>query len=398
MSWETLFQKLELMREQGRERSLKDWIPDTEAGYIWTEGRRLLDLASNDYLGLARAGLSLATLEEINSTEKDIITSALKRWGAGASRLITGNDPVYGLLERELADLKGKEAALVFGSGVLANLGTIPALVGRGDAVFSDELNHASLIDGMRLSRAEVVIYPHRDMVALETALQKSVARQKLIVSDALFSMDGTLALLPELVAIKQKYDAWLMLDEAHTGGVYGNEGAGLAHAEGLVKEVDILMGTLSKAYGGVGAYIAGDEILIRYLINAARTLIFTTGLPPASVAASFLAVRHSRGMNRERQQLLQQAAVFREALTAAGLDTAGSVSQVVPVVLGSEERTLWAAAGLRAMGYGGIAIRPPTVAAGASRIRFALSAVHEWEQLRGCLGALLEVMDERED
>lgn len=383
MNWKHLQEKMQLIKEQGRERILQDWLPDKEAGYLWSEGRRLLDLASNDYLGLARQPVDFEGARAwLSDSEYDVVADALRRSGGGASRLITGNHPVYGLLEREIAQLKGKEAALVFGSGVCANLGILPALVGKGDVIFSDELNHASLIDGMRLSRAQVVVYPHRDMQALENALQTCHASQKIIVSDALFSMDGTLAPVAELVELKKKYNAYLMLDEAHTGGVYGKEGAGWAHACGLADQVDVLMGTLSKAYGSLGGYVAGDDILIRYLTNAARTFIFTTGLPPSVVGTSLLNVRQSRTMDEQRAALHLRAAAFRLALQQAGLETAGSVSQVVPVVLGSEEKTLTAAQQLREAGYAGVAIRPPTVPQGASRIRFALGAVHSSDAL----------------
>lgn len=391
MSWQPLEDRLATLQAQHRERTLRDWTPDAQPGYSWVEGVRLLDLASNDYLGLSRQVWTPERAADFLGAHPaaDKVISALSRFGAGASRLITGNDPVYGVLERELARLKGKEAALVFGSGMAANSGVIPALVGRGDAVFSDELNHASIIDGVRLSRAESHVFPHRDLATLERQLASSAAPHKLIVTDAMFSMDGTLVPLPELVALKRKYGAWLMVDEAHTGGVYGSAGAGLAHEQGVAAEVDVLMGTLGKAYGSVGAYIAGDWVLIRYLLNTARTFIFTTGLPPATLAVSLLNVLLAQGMDAERERLRRNAERFRQALSTRGFDLAGSESQVVPVVLGAEDRALEAAASLREKGYGAVAIRPPTVAVGSARIRFALSSVHRWEDLEGCLAAI---------
>ena len=395
MTWEalqeTLHARLDTLAAQQRERRLYDWTADPEPGYVRSGGKRLLDLASNDYLGLSRQSWTPDSVHDflVGDPIENVVQDALTRFGAGAARLINGNHPVYGLLERELARLKGREAALLFNSGVSANSGVIPALVGRGDAVFSDELNHASIIDGVRLSRAETHIFPHRDLTALERHLAASRAPHKLIVTDALFSMDGTLAPLPELVALKKKYGAWLMVDEAHTGGVYGAGGAGLAQAQGVSSAVDVLMGTLGKAYGSVGAYIAGDAVLIRYLLNTARTFIFTTGLPPANVAVSLLNVRRAQAMDAERQTLHAHAARFRAALAGAGFDLAGSESQVVPAVLGAEDLTLTRAAALRDRGYGAVAIRPPTVAPGSARLRFALSSVHRWEDLAGCLGAL---------
>ncbi|MBZ9713321.1 aminotransferase class I/II-fold pyridoxal phosphate-dependent enzyme [Deinococcus multiflagellatus] len=394
MSWAVLEERLGALQAAHRERTLHDWTPDPQPGYVRVNGARLLDLASNDYLGLSRRAWTPETAQaalrgHLLPAELEVVLDALTRYGAGAARLINGNHPVYALLERELADLKGTQAALVFGSGLAANLGVIPALVGRGDAVFSDALNHASIIDGVRLSRAQTHIYPTRDLAALEAQLRASPAPRKLIVTDALFSMDGTLAPLPELVALKRRYGAWLMVDEAHTGGVYGPQGAGLAHAQGVGGEIDVLMGTLGKAYGSVGAYIAGDEVLIRYLLNAARTFIFTTGLPPANIAVGLLNVLQARSMDAERRTLQGHAARFRRALTAQGLDTAGSESQVVPVVLGAEDVTLRRAAELRAQGFGAVAIRPPTVAPGSTRIRFALSAAHEWADLERCVAAL---------
>lgn len=391
MNWNVLEEKLAQMQANHRERTLRDWRPDPQAGYVWADGERLLDLASNDYLGLARQVWTTDTAADFlgRAPYTQQVLDAMPRFGAGASRLITGNDPIYGVLERELAHLKGQEAALVFSSGMAANSGVIPALVGRGDAVFSDELNHASIIDGVRLSRAESHIFAHRDLAQLERQLASSTAPNKLIVTDAMFSMDGTLAPLPELVELKRKYGAWLMVDEAHTGGVYGAAGAGLAHELGVAADIDVLMGTLGKAYGSVGAYIAGQRVLIRYLLNAARTFVFTTGLPPATVAVSLLNLLKAQGMDSERQRLRANASRFRAKLQARGYDLAGSESQVVPVVLGAEAAALATASYLREQGYGAVAIRPPTVAPGSARIRFALSSVHHWDDLAGCLTAL---------
>ncbi len=402
MSWEPLKAHLYDLSRQNRERTLRDWTPGERPGTVQVDGRTLLDLASNDYLGLAQhiwtPESAAALLEghlgaaEGGAEDRAAVLSAMTRFGAGASRLITGNDPVYGVLERALARLKGQQAALVFGSGVAANMGTIPALVGPGDAVFSDALNHASIIDGVRLSRAQCHVYPHRDLAALDAQLRVSAAPRKLIVTDALFSMDGTLAPLAELVALKRKHSAWLMVDEAHSGGVYGDLGAGLAQAAGVSGQIDISMGTFGKAYGSVGAYIAGDAVLIRYLLNTARTLTFTTGLPPSSLAVSVLNLLFSQQMDSERAALRANAAAFREGLTTLGADTAGSESQIVPMLTFEDEAALSHAASLQASGFGAVAIRTPTVPAGTARIRFALNAAHRWPDLQACLDAVAEL------
>lgn len=395
--WEPLEQHLAGLQDQQRERVLRHWTLDDQPGFMRINGQKLLDLSSNDYLGLARQVWTLETATDLlqsylSQSDTKKVLDALKRFGATGSRLITGNDPIYSLLEREIARLKDKEAALVLNSGMAANSGILPALLGREDAVFSDELNHASIIDGIRLSKAQTYIFPHRNLRTLEQQLKASQAKQKLIVTDALFSMDGTLAPLPELVELKKKYGAWLMIDEAHTGGVFGDAGAGLAHEMGVSAEIDILMGTLSKAYGSVGAYVAGDKILIRYLTNTARTLIFTTGLPPANVAVSLLNVLKSQQMNAERQDLKQNAQRLRQTIQNSGLDTAGSQSHVIPVVMGSEAGALAGAKALQHAGYGAVAIRPPTVAAGSSRIRFALNAAHKWEDLARLIEKLMNL------
>lgn len=399
VSWQPLEARLDGLHRQNRERTLRDWTPGLRPGTVQVGGRTLLDLASNDYLGLARQvwtpERAAALLDghlgaaEGGAADTAAVLSAMTRFGAGASRLITGNDPAYGVLERSVARLKGQQAALVFGSGVAANMGTIPALVGPGDAVFSDALNHASIIDGIRLSRARCHVYPHRDLDTLDAQLRVSAAPRKLIVTDALFSMDGTFAPLAELAALKRKYGAWLMVDEAHSGGVYGDLGAGLAQAAGVSGQIDVSMGTFGKAYGSVGAYIAGDAVLIRYLLNTARTLTFTTGLPPSSLAVSVLNLLLSQQMDSQRAALQTNAAAFRDQLTSSGADTAGSESQIVPLLTHDDVSALSHAASLQASGFGAVAIRPPTVPAGTARIRFALSAAHSWPDLQACLDAV---------
>ena len=396
--WADLTAELDDLQRQERRRSLRSWTPG-KPGHVILDGQELLDLASNDYLGLARQewtterAAHVLDARGLDGHEQQDLLASLARFGAGASRLITGNGEAHERLEHELASLKGTQAALVFHSGYAANVGTISALVGRSDAIFSDQLNHASIIDGAILSGASRHVYRHRDLNHLEELLRASTARRKLIITDALFSMDGTLAPLRELVQLKQRYGAWLMVDEAHTGGVYGPHGAGLAHHLGVHGDVDVLMGTLSKAYGSIGAYIAGDRVLVDYLINKARSFIFTTGLPPATATVSLLNVLEARGMNGQRERLHEHAGHFRRALETWGFDTGGSESHVVPLVVGDDELAVRAAHAMQAHGIAAVAIRPPSVPRNSARIRFALSGVHETSDVETSLNVIRHVM-----
>lgn len=396
--WDALKADLAARDAQGRRRALRVSEP-ARPGYVRLNGTELLDLASNDYLGLARRGWSAGEAEELlerhvfTPREIDTVLQAMARHGAGASRLVTGHGGAHALLEREIARLKGTEAALVFTSGYTANTGAITALVRRGDAVFSDELNHASIIDGALLSRADRHVYPHRDAARLAQQLAASSAERKLVVTDAVFSMDGTVARTRDLVELKNRHGAWLMLDEAHSGGVYGKHGAGLAHEAGLAARVDVLMGTFSKAYGTVGAYVAGDQILIDHLLNTARSFIFTTGLPPAVTAVTLLNVLAARGMHEERARLRANAAHFRSTLERAGHFLAGSESHIVPLVVGSDVEAVRVARELQARGLAAVAIRPPSVPPGSARIRFALNSDHTREDVERALHVILDTV-----
>lgn len=349
------------------------------AGQLLRQNQSFLDASSNDYLGLAASPILpheiWPLLHKNQLTEAwPTLEEALRLQGSGGSRHITGNHPIYGVLESLIAQLKQKPAALVFGSGYQANVGILTALLGPQDAVFSDALNHASIIDGVRLSGASKYIYHHCDMQHLQKLLQDSTARRKLIVSDALFSMDGTLAPVSELSALATEYGAWLMIDEAHTGGVYGPQGAGYVAQLGVHKGVDLLMGTLSKSYGSLGAYVASSQLMIDYLTNKARSLIFTTALPPATLAHSLLNILRSQEMDQARQDLQQDAANLRAVWQKAGLDIAASQSQVVPIVLGSDAQTTAIAKQLKSAGILAVPIRPPTVEKNRARIRFTLT------------------------
>lgn len=372
--WRWLQEELDRLE---RDHLLRKLVPSISQPQGWMErgGRRMLNLASNDYLGLATEGLVAGTHVEPGLNNRQS--------GAGASRLIVGNDPIYEQFEHELAAFKGTESALIFSSGYMANTGVIPALVGRNDVVYSDRLNHASIVDGILLSRAKHVRFKHRDLDQLEHQLQKAPKGcRKLLITDALFSMDGTIAPLQELVYLKEKYGAMLMVDEAHSGGIYGEAGQGLVHALNLQDQVEVQMGTFSKAYGGCGAYIAGDAVLTAYLVNRARTLIYNTALPPMvlhTVHANWLRAQQEKW---RREQLIHQAAQFRKALQAVAFHTGESDSQIIPLMIGDNAQAVAFSEALQAVGIAAVAIRPPTVPAGEARIRFTVMATHREEDL----------------
>jgi len=345
-------------------------------------GRRLLDLSSNDYLGLS-----------CHPTVVDAAArAARRRSGATASRLIVGTDGRYAALEEKLADFQGTEAALVFGSGYLANVGAISCLVGPEDAVLSDSLNHASIIDGCRLSRAAIHRYEHRDLDQLEAMLRRAEqagARRKLIVTETVFSMSGDVAPLAEIVELKERYGAALLVDEAHADGVFGPRGEGYAHELGVAEQVDLHLGTFGKAFGAYGAYIAGSSLWIDYLTNAARSFVFTTALPPAVIGAVDAALEVIRDADGLRATLLENAARFRSRLQALGLDTCASSTQIVPLVVGESERALALSQALETAGVLVVAIRPPTVPRRTARLRFSVTALHGRADLDRALEAI---------
>ena len=287
-------------------------------------------------------------------------------------------------MEARLAAFKGTEAAVIFPTGYMANVGTIAALMGPGDVIFSDRLNHASIYDGIKLSGAALQRFPHRDLNRLEQLLQQAgAARRRLIVTDSVFSVDGDVAPLADLVALKSRYGAWLMIDEAHATGVLGARGAGLAEALGLTREVEIHMGTFSKALGSQGGYVAGDRGLVDYLHNRARSFIYSTALAPPVLGAIDQALTIVAQEPERRLYLAQESEAFRQDLLAAGLDLLGSETQIIPVLVGENDRTLEFAAALKDQGLMAVALRPPTVPPGRARVRFSLSAGHAREDLR---------------
>lgn len=373
MKW--IEKELELLAKSSMERSLCDSAPVYESpGYTVRGERMLLNLSSNDYLGLAQHPDIIEVMRE---------TLLAEGVGAGASRLVTGNRPIYGRLETALAEWQNCEAALVFANGYMANVGVIGALVGRGDVVFSDQMNHASIVDGIVLSRAEHARYRHNDMEHLRALLNKySDKRRKLIVTDAVFSMDGDQAPLRELVRLKHEYGAMLMVDEAHSGGIYGRRGEGLCHELGLQNDVDIHMGTFSKSFGIYGAYICGSHMLIRWLVNKARPLTYSTALPPAIIAGISKALLLVQVEHWRRERLSVASKLFRSSLCNAGFQIGAGDSPIVPLIIGDNATTLRFSEALEASSITSVAIRPPTVPNGTARIRFTLSAAHTDKEL----------------
>ncbi len=345
-------------------------------------GETLVNFSSNDYLGLAA-----------DPRVRDAAAAALSERGAGAgaSRLVVGDFDVHVRLESALAAWLGTGAALLFNSGYAANVGVLSALVGEGDVVFSDALNHASLIDGCRLSRARTVIYPHVDADALDALLASTPARRKLVCTDAVFSMDGDPAPVRALVEVCRRHGAALLVDEAHALGVLGERGAGLCEAEGVASDVDLRMGTLGKALGSFGAFVACAPPLRELLFNKARSLVFSTMLPPSASAAALRAVALMEEDPALRARLRRHIHRFAEGLCALGHD-ARPRSAIFPVVQGAPEQALRAAASLRRRGLLVKPIRPPTVPEGTSRLRFALCAAHTDEHLETALRALGEL------
>lgn len=379
---EELGDELERLSAGGLRRELRRWA-GPHGPHIELCGRRLASFSSNNYLGLAgHPVLSDAASRMLAETG----------FGAAASRLIAGNHAEHETLEVELARFHRTEAALLFNSGFQANIGVIPALVGRGDLVLSDQLNHASIIDGCRLSRAAVAVYPHLDVAVLERILmsRRPVARRALVVTESVFSMDGDRAPLAELAAVCERNGAWLMVDEAHAVAALGPGGQGIAAEVGVVP--DILVGTLGKAFGSFGAYVAGRQSLRQLLIHRARSFVFSTALPPAVAAASRAVLALVAGPEGERRRaaLAEHIDRFARTLQAAELLAPGAGrSAVFPIILGDERRTMEAAAQLAADGFHVQGIRPPTVPPGTSRLRVSLMATHAREDVDALAAAL---------
>lgn len=349
-------------------------------GKIAVDGTTFLNLSGNDYLGLA-GNKELVADFYAELRPETLLDHYLP--GASASRLMTGNSHLYTKLEQELARLYQRERALIFASGYHGNAGILPSLAEKGDLILADKLCHASLIDGMRLSRADSVRYPHLDYDHLAGILREKrhLYNRVFLVSESVFSMDGDLADLQRLVALKKQYNAVLYLDEAHGVGVYGPQGLGLAEQEGFCAEVDILFGTFGKALGGIGGFVVCSEQVAAYLINRARSFIFSTGLPPVCLNWLLFVLARLPGLEKERNRLLAMADSLRRELTRQGLTTLGS-SQIVPVIIGSNTQAITTADKLRKAGYWVAAVRPPTVPANTARLRLSLSTALSMEAL----------------
>lgn len=382
--WERIEQTLASLKQQNLYRQIEVIESGQNAHVIW-EGKEMLMLASNAYLDLCN-----------DETVKAYAKTALKIYGTGSggSRLTTGTTPIHVRLEEALAKFKGREAALVFNTGFAANAGIIPALCGEEDVIFSDALNHASIIDGCRASKARVVIYAHNDMVDLESKIIASGCKRGLIVSDAVFSMDGDIVNLPELIRIAENYGLFSMIDEAHATGVIGEGGRGTESYFHLEGKVDILMGTLSKALGSEGGYVCGKQILIDYLRNKARSFIFSTSLSPVTMAAALGAVKLLEEEPERAHRLQENIKYFCKCLNEEGLEVT-SETAIVPIRIGDEIQALKVAQQLKEKGYFISAIRYPTVKRGEAILRAALMSTHTKEELSLAAKAIAQTIRE---
>ena len=409
-------QRLEELRRLGRTRGLRV-IDGPQGPRVTVDGEPVVLLCSNNYLGLAD-----------HPRVREAAAQAAMQWGAGAgaSRLVSGTMTIHQRLERRLAAFHHTEACVLFGSGYLANTGTIGALAGRGDTVYSDELNHASIIDGCRGSRADVVVYRHRDVEHLEWLMRRdegeslsggSVDRndgrggrnsagrdacrghgvRKLIVTDAVFSMDGDIAPLKEIVELAHRHGARTLVDEAHAIGALGPGGRGTVAQAGLEAEVDVVIGTLGKALGSYGAYVCASEEMIRYLINTARPLIFSTAPPPPAIAAALAALEMLEEKPERVQRLRSNARVLRRALATEGIATEDVEMHIVPVIVGEERAAVGLCEAALREGVFAQAIRPPTVAKGTSRLRLTAMATHTAQELREAACTIARAAREQE-
>jgi 8-amino-7-oxononanoate synthase len=347
-------------------------------GIVRINGDDYIDFSSNDYLGLTN-----------HKRLKDAAKKAIESFGTGsaASRLLSGDLEIHHQLEENIAVLKGKESALVFNTGYQANVGIVNSLCTKEDGVFFDKLAHASLIDGIFLSRAKYFRFRHNDCEHLESLLKKERDKFKdaFIITESVFSMDGDIAELHRLVEIKEKYDCKILVDEAHATGIFGKDGAGMVEEQGLNDGVDLIMGTFSKALGSFGAYLACSREVKTYLINTCRSFIYTTALPPPVVAANIASLELIKEESFRRKKLLENAENFRKNLKQKGFSVRGS-SQIVPLIIGESERALKLAHDLQEKGWWVLPIRPPTVLDKEARLRFSLSYSHTREILERLL------------
>ncbi|GAB2893462.1 8-amino-7-oxononanoate synthase [Microbulbifer echini] len=385
-----LRQRLDERRRDGLYRQIKT-LAAAPTPLVTVDGREMLAFSSNDYLGLA-------IHPEVIAAQK---AGAELGAGATASHLVNGHFQVHQQLQQSLAEVTGREAALVFSSGYMANVGTLCALLGRADNIISDKLNHASLIDGARLCGANSLRFPHGDLDGLHRQLQRAARRggNTLVAVDGVYSMDGDLAPLAEIAGLCRDYGAWLLVDEAHGFGVMGSAQlplAGSSAAAGLDQsQVPVIMGTLGKAAGNAGAFVAGSSALIDYLVQFARPYIYTTGMPPAVAAGSIAAVERMRSEPELARRLQENIAHFRQRAAQLNLPLAGSSTAIQPLLLGCEKTVMSVSAKLECRGFLVGAIRPPTVPVGTARLRITLSAAHSHDQINALLDELVSVLQE---
>ncbi len=365
--------RLDELAELGLHRRMR-LVSGPQGPRVVLDGKPVLLLCSNNYLGLAD-----------HHRVREAAAEAAMRWGvgAGASRLVSGTMTVHRRLEERLAAFKGTESALLFGSGYLANVGVVSALAGAGGTVFSDELNHASIVDGCRLARASTVVYRHGDAEHLAWCVARAEGRGGVVVTDSVFSMDGDVAPLREIVAIARGAGLRVVVDEAHGTGCVGPGGRGAVADAGLDGEVDVVIGTLGKALGAYGAFAACSSTMAEYLVNCARSLIFSTALPPPAVAGAIAALELIEEEPARATRLQANAGVLRDELAREGFDVSGSTTQIVPLVVGEADVAMAICEAALERGVFAQAIRPPTVPAGTSRLRLAVMASHTKDELR---------------
>lgn len=365
--------ELQVIEEQGLTRKLRSFSTGNESEVVMN-GKKFLLFSSNNYLGLAT-----------DSRLKKKATEGISKYGTGAggSRLTTGNFDIHEQLESEIADFKKTEAAIVFSSGYLANVGVISSVVKTGDTIFSDAWNHASIIDGCRLSKAKTIVYEHADMADLERKLRQSYGDgKKLIVTDGVFSMDGDIAPLPKIVELAKEYKAYIMIDDAHATGVLGNDGCGTADYFGLKEEIDFTVGTLSKAIGAEGGFVSTSSIAKNYLLNNARSFIFQTALSPSAIEAAREGISIIQNEPERRKQLLKNAQYLRLKLEESGFVIKEGETPIISLIIGGSHEAMQFSAKLMDEGVFIPAIRPPTVPKGSSRLRITVMATHTIEQL----------------
>lgn len=365
--------ELQVIEEQGLTRKLRLFSTGNESEVVMN-GKKFLLFSSNNYLGLAT-----------DSRLKKKATEGISKYGTGAggSRLTTGNLDIHEQLESEIADFKKTEAAIVFSSGYLANVGVISSVVKTGDTIFSDAWNHASIIDGCRLSKAKTIVYEHADMADLERKLRQSYGDgKKLIVTDGVFSMDGDIAPLPKIVELAKEYKAYIMIDDAHATGVLGNDGCGTADYFGLKEEIDFTVGTLSKAIGAEGGFVSTSSIAKNYLLNNARSFIFQTALSPSAIEAAREGISIIQNEPERRKQLLKNAQYLRLKLEESGFVIKEGETPIISLIIGGSHEAMQFSAKLMDEGVFIPAIRPPTVPKGSSRLRITVMATHTIEQL----------------